>query len=58
MANGYSNVNSFQELLFSAEGLDWDTQHTVVVRNAYTTSNPSYVDIDWIDVATGDGDPT
>ena len=57
-ANGSSgdpNLNLFNQLLFSQKGLDLGRQHQVVLKNQYTTPDPSYVDVDYIVITSGDG---
>lgn len=53
--SGSSTVNLFNQLLFSQDGLDLDKQHQVVLRNQYTTVDPSWVDVDYMIVTSGDG---
>lgn len=57
--NGNANggPEAFQQLMFSATGLGKD-QHQLVLQNKYTTASPSWVDVDYILVTSGDGDPT
>ena len=50
-----ANTNEFSMLLFSQTGLD-DTQHVLQLKNQYQTSSPSWVDVDYILVTSGDGD--
>ena len=47
--------NLFEQLLFSQEGLDLNKQHQLLLTNKYTTSTPSYVDVDYIVITSGDG---
>lgn len=57
--NGNANggPEAFQQLMFSATGLSKD-QHQLVLQNKYTTTSPSWVDVDYILVTSGDGDPS
>ncbi|KAI0091114.1 hypothetical protein BDY19DRAFT_886314 [Irpex rosettiformis] len=55
--NGYSNGEKFQQLMFSATNLN-NVQHQLVLKNTYTTTGPSWVDVDYILVTSGDGDAT
>ncbi|KIP10533.1 hypothetical protein PHLGIDRAFT_232823 [Phlebiopsis gigantea 11061_1 CR5-6] len=57
-ANGNSgdgSVNLFNQLLFSQTGLDESQAHTVTLKNQYTTSSASWVDVDYMLVTAGDG---
>ncbi|KAI0684588.1 hypothetical protein BC835DRAFT_616767 [Cytidiella melzeri] len=58
VANGNSNSTAsfFQSVLFQATDLDTH-QHRLVLQNAYTTPAPSYVDVDYVLVTSGDGNP-
>ncbi|KAI0783846.1 hypothetical protein BC629DRAFT_529054 [Irpex lacteus] len=53
--NGRSNgSDEFQQVMFSATGLSRD-QHELVLKNNYTTTIPSYVDVDYVVITSGDG---
>ena len=54
LANGHSDKDKFDRLIFGRKGLPYG-EHTVVLKNAYTTANASFVDLDYVDIATGDG---
>lgn len=58
LKNGNSNGGPqlFQQLMFSATNLSED-QHQLVLENRYTTPNPSWVDVDYILVTSGNEDP-
>lgn len=48
-------ANQFNATLFSQTGLDTRKPHTLTLQNKYTTTSPSWVDVDYIVVTTGDG---
>lgn len=56
IGNGNSNSsgNIFQHSIFSASRLSND-QHTLILQNKYSTTVPSWVDVDYIVVTSGDG---
>ena len=56
-ADGYARPNMYQQVLFAQEGLEQSTEHQVILQNNYTTSTPSWVDVDWIVITSGDGNP-
>lgn len=55
--NGSSNrsAEAFQQVVFSATGLN-ASEHQLVLQNTYTTASPSWFDVDFVDITTGDGD--
>ena len=53
--SGDASVNLFNQLLFSKTGLDESQVHTVTLKNQYTTSSASWVDVDYMLVTAGDG---
>ena len=55
--NPNSTENLFQQLMYSATDLGKE-QHELVLQNKYSTSQPSWVDVDFMLVTSGDGDPT
>ncbi|KAI0783837.1 hypothetical protein BC629DRAFT_1723730 [Irpex lacteus] len=52
--NPNSTENLFQRLMYSAEDLSSE-QHQLIVENKYNTSGPSWVDVDYVLVTSGDG---
>ena len=48
----YAYPGTFQQLLFSAEGLNPTQPHTVAIIDAYTNASRSYVDIDFVSTVT------
>ena len=55
LASTVADENQFQSLLFGQAGLD-GSEHTLVLRNADTTQQPSYVDVDYIVITNGNAD--
>ncbi|KIP01363.1 hypothetical protein PHLGIDRAFT_362060 [Phlebiopsis gigantea 11061_1 CR5-6] len=54
-ANGFSADPLFNQPLFSQTGLDHSKPHTIVLSNQYTTTSPSWVDVDYMVVTASDG---
>lgn len=56
-ANGFSTTSLFNETLFVQSGLDPAKPHTIALKNQYSRANPSFVDVDYMVVTAGDGNP-
>ncbi|KAI0342651.1 hypothetical protein BDW22DRAFT_131485 [Trametopsis cervina] len=58
IANGNPNssTNLFNHLMFSASNLG-PQQHQLILQNKYQTTGPSWVDVDYILMTSGDGNP-
>ncbi len=55
-ASGYSNNLTFNITLFSATDLD-DTEHQVVLKNMFSSPAAAWVDLNYVVVTSGDGNP-
>ncbi|KAI0091119.1 hypothetical protein BDY19DRAFT_933898 [Irpex rosettiformis] len=54
--NPNSTMNLFQHLMYSATNLP-DGEHHLVLQNKYSTAGASWVDVDYMLVTSGDGNP-
>lgn len=55
LADGFANPSEFQQVLFSAEGLN-DSPHTLTMEDSSTDSSRPWVDIDFIIFTAGKQD--
>lgn len=54
--DGQSNDPHYQQNMFSAERLN-SGQHNITLQNKFTSPAAPFVDLDYIVVTTGDGNP-
>lgn len=50
-----ADINQFNATLFNQTGLDTSKQHQILLQNHYTTTAPSWLDLDYVILTTGDG---